>query len=442
MIPGTEIQIKPKEESKGKDSKTEGKGSEIDGSGDKTEERCVIGPKLYFDELHFRVLTSDSKMVGDIFSGTHRLISYFISFMCSAKTKKGKSYTNNAKSRGKYSHKDREKSNTEKGEISENAENGIEGDASDKKRKKRKKYVIYTEIAPVQIDEAVRTFEEHSMEESNSEIPTTIIQNLKNEITTGEDKNNSEIKIEKKRTAEELKDEIKNEKLRKEERKKELAAEKEQKAKLIGTQNGEEEVEVERNEEEKEELSRKGGRGTFSVGCLPKPLNSPKGNVLFPGTCVCVCVLISSVAVVRVCFCTHIMSTSLRLFICTSVQAAICHSVRLVCSSIYPRPYDCLFNSVTSLFQLYLPFKLTHFLSFLPPSFLPSFIHSFFLSFTPFSSLPSFLFFLPFSSSPLELMLACFELERAICPHRLPSSTIAINRHAQFRPHRLAFLLV
>ena len=53
MIPGTEIQIKPKEESKGKDSKTEGKGSEIDGSGDKTEERYVVGPKLYFDELHF-----------------------------------------------------------------------------------------------------------------------------------------------------------------------------------------------------------------------------------------------------------------------------------------------------------------------------------------------------------------------------------------------------
>ena len=35
-----------------------------------------------------------------------------------------------------------------------------------------------------------------------------------------------------------------------------------------------------------------------------------------------------------------------------------------------------------------------------------------------------------------ELMKACFELERAICPHRPPSSTIAINRHAQFSPHR------
>jgi hypothetical protein len=35
-----------------------------------------------------------------------------------------------------------------------------------------------------------------------------------------------------------------------------------------------------------------------------------------------------------------------------------------------------------------------------------------------------------------ELMLACFELEKAICPHRVPSSTIAINRHAQFKPHR------
>jgi hypothetical protein len=35
-----------------------------------------------------------------------------------------------------------------------------------------------------------------------------------------------------------------------------------------------------------------------------------------------------------------------------------------------------------------------------------------------------------------ELMKACFELERALCPHRIPSATIAINRHAQFRPHR------
>ena len=36
----------------------------------------------------------------------------------------------------------------------------------------------------------------------------------------------------------------------------------------------------------------------------------------------------------------------------------------------------------------------------------------------------------------LELMTACFALERAICPNRLPSTTIAINRHAQFLPHR------
>ena len=35
-----------------------------------------------------------------------------------------------------------------------------------------------------------------------------------------------------------------------------------------------------------------------------------------------------------------------------------------------------------------------------------------------------------------ELMLACFELERVLCPHRSPSSTIAINKHAQFSPHR------
>ena len=34
-----------------------------------------------------------------------------------------------------------------------------------------------------------------------------------------------------------------------------------------------------------------------------------------------------------------------------------------------------------------------------------------------------------------ELMKAAFELEMALCPDREPSSTIAINRNAQFRPH-------
>jgi hypothetical protein len=33
-------------------------------------------------------------------------------------------------------------------------------------------------------------------------------------------------------------------------------------------------------------------------------------------------------------------------------------------------------------------------------------------------------------------MKACFKLEMCLCPGRAPSSTIAINRHAQFRPHR------
>ena len=32
--------------------------------------------------------------------------------------------------------------------------------------------------------------------------------------------------------------------------------------------------------------------------------------------------------------------------------------------------------------------------------------------------------------------MACFELEKVIAPHRPPSSTIAVNKHAQFRPHR------
>eukprot|EP00121_Abeoforma_whisleri_P016199 Awhi_evm1s14874 len=35
-----------------------------------------------------------------------------------------------------------------------------------------------------------------------------------------------------------------------------------------------------------------------------------------------------------------------------------------------------------------------------------------------------------------ELMVACFKLEREICPSRIPSSTIAINRNAQFTIHR------
>lgn len=35
-----------------------------------------------------------------------------------------------------------------------------------------------------------------------------------------------------------------------------------------------------------------------------------------------------------------------------------------------------------------------------------------------------------------ELLRACFELERRLCPHRPPSAMVAINRHAQFRPHR------
>jgi hypothetical protein len=34
-----------------------------------------------------------------------------------------------------------------------------------------------------------------------------------------------------------------------------------------------------------------------------------------------------------------------------------------------------------------------------------------------------------------ELVQAAFELERVLCPNREPSSTIAINRNAQFRPH-------
>lgn len=35
-----------------------------------------------------------------------------------------------------------------------------------------------------------------------------------------------------------------------------------------------------------------------------------------------------------------------------------------------------------------------------------------------------------------DLLRACFDLERELFPHRLGSGTIAINRHAQFKPHR------
>ena len=35
-----------------------------------------------------------------------------------------------------------------------------------------------------------------------------------------------------------------------------------------------------------------------------------------------------------------------------------------------------------------------------------------------------------------ELLLAIFELERAILPNRVPSTTVAINKHAQFKIHR------
>ena len=47
-----------------------------------------------------------------------------------------------------------------------------------------------------------------------------------------------------------------------------------------------------------------------------------------------------------------------------------------------------------------------------------------------------FLLFSTYIIVNVELMRACFDLERALCPNRPPSTTIAINRHAQFLPHR------
>jgi hypothetical protein len=155
------------------------------------------------------------------------------------------------------------------------------------------------------------------------------------------------------KSADEKKLEIINEKLRSEKRKEQEVIK--QNEDTFSTALKEEE-EQERNEEEKEEVSRKGGRGTFSVGCLPKPLNSPKGNKLFPGRIML------------------LLSYLIFFYFIYTVSTDHVHFHRF------------------------------------------SFIISF--------------------STPAELMEACFALERAICPHRLPSSTIAINRHAQFRPHR------
>jgi hypothetical protein len=211
------------------------------------------------------------------------------------------------KKKGKYSHKDSDEKDKDK---------NPNGTSSDNKKKKRKKYVIYTDNPAVgkvenesveMASEAITAAEVGTGRESGVVIGAekekeigTIISNesaIVNDSMSGEN-NNSHIientiittteemvKVEKRleddiKKSDKLKIEIMEEKMRVEERKKE-GLEKLLKESVLNAQK--EEEEQERNEDEIE-LSRKGGRGTFSVGCLPKPLNCPKGNTLFPGT--------------------------------------------------------------------------------------------------------------------------------------------------------------
>lgn len=207
------------------------------------------------------------------------------------------------KKKGKYSHKDSDDKNKDK-------EKNPNGTSSDYKKKKRKKYVIYTD------NPALGKVENESIEMASETvivtdagavtgreivIGTEIGTSISNEslvvndsmsgendyshiientnLTVGEDFNKLEKEIDIKKS-DKMKIEIMEEKMRVEERKKE-GLEKLLKESVLNAQK--EEEEQERNEDEIE-LSRKGGRGTFSVGCLPKPLNCPKGNTLFPGT--------------------------------------------------------------------------------------------------------------------------------------------------------------
>ena len=189
------------------------------------------------------------------------------------------------KKKGKYSHK---------GDDDKDKEKNPNGTISDNKKKKRKKYVIYTENPAVcveentSIDTKIVTEADIGMLTSNESKSLNVIMSDENSHSNIIENSNSLITEEFKENGKEknnikksddLKVEIMDEKIRAEERKKE-GLEKLKQESVLNSQK--EEEEQERNEEEIE-LSRKGGRGTFSVGCLPKPLNCPKGNTLFPG---------------------------------------------------------------------------------------------------------------------------------------------------------------
>lgn len=215
--------------------------------------------------------------------------------------KTGKKWVENSgdkkkKSKERYSHKDKEKDKTELNPNSSNPNT----DENDKKRKKRKKYVIYSENSSAPPEGSVQNENGINMENNGVFECVSNIREIipvYSKLIGLSENNNTEKYIEndenkhdvekiavtsntEKKSADDKKLEIINEKLRAEKRKEQEAMKLDEET--LSTALKEEE-EQERNEEEKEEVSRKGGRGTFSVGCLPKPLNCPKGNKLFPG---------------------------------------------------------------------------------------------------------------------------------------------------------------
>ena len=223
--------------------------------------------------------------------------------------------------KSKYSHKDRPKNKDDEKKKSEtNYETTSNNDErknpnsgnyneNDKKRKKRKKYVVYTETESSSTSSAKegeimkevgksedfdtnlnnenQLCKNSSNENVDKDMNANIVSNLS---IDGEDILNTKIfKVKNTKSAKEMTLEIAEEKKRKEERKKDKVTKMMNSNKSdeeIGNVGGEEGDEIEIDAEDlldTDDVSRKGGRGTFSVGCLPKPLMSPKGNVLFPG---------------------------------------------------------------------------------------------------------------------------------------------------------------
>ena len=245
-----------------------------------------------------------------------------------------------------YSHKDKPKNVDENNENENNDDlkknpNKSYDNENDKKRKKRKKYVVYTEVESVSTSIAKEG--ENSMDgnnniginessnidiymEANNKIDDMDKihnnSNISNQIINKNNTLTSKIQnVQITKSAIEMNIVIAEEKKRKEERKQNKAVKAngitslknkvdkndgcddngkghKRIEEVIEREERDEDgigigIEMERDEDRDrdededrldiDELSRKGGRGTFSVGCLPKPLMSPKGNVLFPG---------------------------------------------------------------------------------------------------------------------------------------------------------------